>query len=65
MRLNEGGVVQVRRGSRVLLTRTLRAGTRSVRLNRKLLGTARSVRLVGRDALGNVTAKPRKVTIPR
>jgi hypothetical protein len=65
MRLNEGGVVQVRRGSKVLLTRTLRAGTRSVRLNRKLLGTARSVRLVGRDALGNVTAKPRKVTIPR
>ena len=65
VRLNEPGVVQVRRGAKVLLTRTLRAGKRKIRLNRKLLGNARNVQLVGRDALGNVSAKPGRVRIPR
>ena len=65
MRLSESGVVQVRRGAKVLLTRTLRAGRRRLRLNRKLLGNARNVQLVGRDPLGNVSAKPGRVRIPR
>jgi hypothetical protein len=65
MRLNEAGVVQVRRGAKLLLTRTLKAGKRRIRLNRKLLGNARNVQLVGRDALGNVSAKPGRVKIPK
>ena len=65
MKLNEAGVVQVRRGAKILLTRTLKAGKRQIRLNRKLLGNARNVQLVGRDALGNVSAKPGRARIPK
>jgi hypothetical protein len=54
----------VRRGAKVLLTRTLQAGKRSLRLNRRLLGNARNVQLVGRDALGNLSARPGRVRIP-
>ena len=36
-----------------------------LRLSRKLIGTARSLTIVGRDGLGNAMPKAFKFTVPR
>jgi hypothetical protein len=65
VRMSEAATVQVRRGSKVLITRQVRAGTVKLRLSRKLIGRARSLTIVGRDGLGNVMPKALKINVPR
>ena len=65
LRMSEAATVQVRRGSKVLMTRAVRGGIVKLRLSRKLIGTARSLTIVGRDGLGNVMPKAFKFNLPR
>ena len=65
LRMSEAATVQVRRGSKVLMTRAVQAGVLKLRLSRKLIGTARSLTIVGRDGLGNVMPKAFKFNVPR
>ncbi len=53
LRVSEAATIQVRRGSKVLLTRAVKGGIVKLRLSRKLIGTARSLTIVGSDGLGN------------
>ncbi len=65
VRMSEAATVQVKRGSRVLITRRVKAGVVRLRLSRKLMGTARSLTIVGKDGLGNTMRKPFKFNVPR
>ena len=65
VRMSEAATVQVKRGSKVLITRKVKAGVVRLRLSRKLIGTARSLTIVGRDGLGNAMPKAFKFTVPR
>ena len=64
VRMSEAATVQVRRGSTVLLTRRVEAGVVKLRLSRRLIGTARSLTIVGSDDLGNVMPKAVRLTVP-
>ena len=65
LRMSEAATVQVRRGSKVLMTRAVRGGVVKLRLSHKLIGTARSLTIVGRDGLGNAMPKAFKFNLPR
>jgi hypothetical protein len=65
LRMSEAATVQVRRGSKVLMTRAVHGGVIKLRLSRKLIGSARSLTIVGRDGLGNVMPKAFKFNVPR
>ena len=57
--------MQVRRGSKVLITRAVAGGILKLRLSRKLIGSARSLTIVGRDGLGNAMPKAFKFNVPK
>ena len=65
VRMSEAATVQVKRGSKVLMTRRVKAGVVKLRLSRRLMGTARSLTIVGKDGLGNVMPKAFKFNVPR
>ncbi len=65
VRMSEAATVQVKRGSTVLMTRRVKAGVVRLRLSRKKMGTARSLTIVGNDALGNVMPKAFKFNVPK
>ncbi len=65
MRMSEAATVQVKRGSKVLITRHVRAGVVKLRLSRKLMGAARSLTIVGKDGLGNTMPKAFRFTVPK
>ncbi len=65
VRMSEAATVQVKRGSKVLITRKVKAGVVRLRLSRKLIGTASSLTIVGRDGLGNAMPKAFKFSVPR
>ena len=65
LRMSEAATVQVRRGSKVLITRAVAGGVIKLRLSHKLIGTARSLTIVGRDGLGNAMPKAFKFNVPR
>lgn len=63
--MSEAARIEVRRGGKVLLTRNVVRGQVKLRLSRRAMGSARTLTIVGRDPLGNATAKPVRLTIPR
>jgi hypothetical protein len=65
IRLSEAATLQVKRGAKVLTARRVKAGVVKLRLSRKLMGSARSLTIVGKDGLGNVMPKAFKFTVPR
>lgn len=65
LRVSEAATIQVRHGSKVLLTRAVKGGLVKLRLSRRLIGKARSLTIVGSDGLGNEMPRAFRFNVPR